>query len=178
MKIVMKNVLDKIDEAIDKYGSDSIIRIELDNIVFRELLNTIKMCPKALNNVFRINLGGEALNDAEVRQSIEGYLGEFRERDRTGAYIVYKGVCIQCHIDHQGFEVIRETIVQRLERMLSDINKDDVKWIEVSQQEFDELYEMFQQGRVKADCKISIDIHTGEIDGEYRGIAIVIDRTK
>ena len=167
MKIVMKNVLDKIDEAIDKYGSDGIIRIEVSNAHFTDLLNVLKDNKHYLIHVVRLNLlsvGVSSVNTIRTRTV------PFEVRDRSGSYIVYKGVCVQTHRDYQGFEVIRETIVHKLEKELRGVNKDDVKWIGVSQQEFDDIVESHAQGITK-DCEV-FTTSIGEVVCKWRGILV------
>lgn len=80
MKVIRKTVLDKINEEIDK-DPDSIVRIELNNDEFKDLLNA--------DGVMR-HFNRESISMTALLTG-----------DYSGSYVVHRGICIQTHESYQ-----------------------------------------------------------------------------
>lgn len=78
MKVVLKTIMQLVDEAIEDNTAERIIRIELTNTEFTNFL-------------------GSYLRENNIPSTVNKSKGTYH-----GSYLLYRGVCVQCCEDERS----------------------------------------------------------------------------
>lgn len=90
MKVIRNTILNKIDAEVDR-DPDNIVRIELNNEEFIEMLQSIDN--SKISN-YSLMIDGHLLSivgDFYIAKDL------YSKSNHSGSYIVYRGICIQTH---------------------------------------------------------------------------------
>ena len=94
MNVIRRTMMEKIENELAD-DKDSIVRIELTLIEFRRMLRELSNM-NGRDNLSKVVIGSKELHFInEISRS-----RDIPDKLLSGSYVVYKGVCIQTHVDY------------------------------------------------------------------------------
>ena len=95
MNVIRRKIMDKIEKELAD-DIDSIVRMELTMVEFKRMLRELINCDHHRKHLSKACIKGNQMMCPSLLDSGLALTPE----ELSGSYVVYRGVCIQTHVDY------------------------------------------------------------------------------